>query len=236
MNVRSLLWSMISLSLVLCLTACFPGIQGKVLEPEGKEEIELEGEEEIELEGEEVELDPELPSQQELAKEGDAQVEYYYSIQMDDLSFVVNPIIGLSIYPEADGSSFTISGIGQDRVDFTFLAGSGPDNTCRTWCTVDLNFVADGTVESDPDLHSCKMLIRFTFVPSTENVEMTTECPPPSDQVLDCARMSMNMLDPSVYTFTRDDRNPTIPSDGATLYAKMTNLTLPSGLVGICDW
>jgi len=228
MRVRSLLWTTISLGLIFCLSACFPGIQGNVLEPEGQEEIELEGEE--------VEIDPDPPNPQVLSQEGDAQVDYYYSIQMDELSFVVNPVIGLSIIEEEDGSGFTISGIGQDRVKFMMLAAGGPENQCRTWCTVDLNFVADGTVESDPDLKSCKMLIRFTFVPNQETWEMDTECDPASFPVWDCAGLSMIMADPSVYTFTRDDRNPTIPSDGATLYAKMSNLTLPAGLVGICDW
>lgn len=226
MSARMRLWSIISLSLILCLSACFSGIEGEVSMPDGEEDIELEGEE--------VEIDP--PSPQERAKEGDAQVNYYYSIQSDNLSFEIDPVIGLTISPEADGSTYTITGIGQDRVEFMMLAAGGPENQCRTWCTVELNFVADGTVETDQDLHSCKMPIRFTFVPNQENWEMTTECPPEVEPMLNCAALSLVMLDPSTYTFTRDDRNPTIPSDGATLYAKMSNLTLPSGLQGLCDW
>lgn len=229
MNFRSLLGSLICLSLVLCLSACFPGIEGVVLESEGGEEIELEGEE-VDLE------EPDPPSPQEIAKEGDAQIDYYYSIQSDILSFEINPVIGLSFSPEEDGVNYTLSGIGQDRVEFMMLAAGGPEGQCRTWCTVDLTFVADGTIETDQVLHSCKMPIRFTFTPNQETWEMTTECPPEVEPMLDCASLSMVMLDPSIYTFTRDNRSPTIPSDGATLYATMSNLTLPSGLQGLCDW
>jgi hypothetical protein len=229
MKVRSLPWILSYLGLVLCLSACFTGIEGGVLEPESGEEIELEGEE-IELN----EPDPRSP--QEAAQEGNAQIDYYYSIKSDILSFELKPVIGLTINPEADGVTYTITGVGLYRVEFMMLAGGGPEGQCRTWCTVDLQYVADGTVEPDPDLHSCKMPIRFTFTPNTENWEMTTECPPEAEPLLDCAALSMVMMDPSIYTFTRDDRSPTIPSEGATLYATMTNLTLPSGLQGMCDW
>lgn len=244
MKNQSLMMSVIGLFLVLSLSACIPFLGG--LNPDsGGDEMELEGEEvdlepeEIELEGEEVEVgepEVELPSAKELAKEGDAQINYHYSLKRDELSFEINALIGISITPEADGVTYTITGIGQDRVEFMMLAAGGPENQCRTWCTVDMNYVADGSVETDPDTHSCKMPIRFTFVPNEENWERTSECSPESWPLLDCARLSMVMLDPSIYTFTKTDRNPTIPSDGATLYATMSNLSMPSGLQGLCDW
>lgn len=229
MKIQSKLGFAICLVAVLSLSACFP-ILGNLIPDSGGEEIELEGEE--------VDLEPEveIPSDRELAKEGDAQINYHYSLKREELSFEINAVIGISIVPEEDGVTYTVSGIGQDRVEFMMLAAGGPENQCRTWCTVDLNYVADGTVENDPDQHSCKMPIRFTFVPNQENWERTTECPPESEPILDCARLSMVMLDPSVYTFTKTDRNPTIPSDGATLYATMSSLTMPSGLQGLCDW
>jgi len=226
MTARPLQRYLICLILVLGLSACFPGIEGELMAPEGEEEMELEGEE--------VDLNP--PSQQEINKEGDGLVNYHYSIQSDMLSFEINPVIGLTFNVAADGATYTISGIGQDRVEFMMLAAGGPEGQCRTWCTVELNFVADGTVETDQDLHSCKMPIRFTFLPNTENWEMTTECPAEAEALLDCAALSMVMMDPSIYTFTRDDRSPSIPSDGATLSATMSNLTLPAGLQGLCDW
>jgi hypothetical protein len=244
MKTKSLLWSGLCFFLVLSLSACVP-ILGRLSPDSGGEEIELEGEEvdlendEMELEGEEVDLqepEAELPGAKELAKEGDAQINYHYSIKRDDLSFEINALIGISITPEADGVTYTVSGIGQDRVEFMMLAAGGPENQCRTWCTVDLNYVADGTVETDQDQHSCKMPIRFTFVANQENWERTSECSPESWPLLDCARLSMVMLDPSIYTFTKTDRNPTIPSDWATLYATMSNLSMPSGLQGLCDW
>ncbi|MGB2963685.1 MAG: hypothetical protein WBB69_06830 [Anaerolineales bacterium] len=205
--------------LLLLLSACSPDVGVLPSAPDGDDS------------GEDVEMSG--PQETESAEEGTASVHYHYLVNLPDLEFKIEPVIPLDITQAAPGS-FEVTGIGQTQVQLRMVTSGSP---CNVNCDVILKFEAVGEIQLDENTGNCIIPMSFSFLPQADEWILDTDCPDPAQEILDCATLSLQMADPSVYTFTKNKRDVTLPSESTvTLRAEIKDVIMPRGTEGICNW
>lgn len=180
-------------------------------------------------------VEPSEAQREQLAGEGYADVYYHYHIQVEDLKFKIDMPFAVNFAETDQGASFDAQGIYQDLVTFTMAASGGESGRCEINCTVNLKFIATGSIEMD-DEGNCEIPMNFSFVPQGDYL-MDTTCPPETHDVVDCNALSFVLLDPTTYTFLGSDTELYVPSEkGVKREAEIKNLTFPSGMKGTCAW
>lgn len=180
-------------------------------------------------------VEPSEAQREQLAGEGYADVYYHYHIQVENLKFKIDMPFGVNFAETDEAGSFDAQGIYQDLVTFTMPATGGENGLCEVNCTVNLKFIATGSIEMD-DEGNCEIPMNFSFVPQGDYLIDTT-CPPETHDVVDCNALSFVLLDPTTYTFLGSDTELYVPSEkGVTREAEIKNLTFPSGMKGTCAW
>ena len=183
--------------------------------------------------GEDVEVTG--PQKTEAAEEGSASVHYHYLMKHPDVEFKIEPVIPVGIYEGTAPGSFEVSGTGETRVQMRMAAGPGP--RCNVHCDVILRFEAVGKIQLDENTGNCIIPMSFRFTPQADEWILETDCPDPMGEITDCAALSILMADPSVYTFTKNKRDVTLPSESeVTLRAEIKDVIMPRGTEGICNW
>ena len=185
-------------------------------------------------------LDPENAElneaqREQLAGEGSADVYYHYHIQVPDVKFKIDMPFAVNFAETDQGASFDAQGINQDLVTFSMAAEGGPTGRCMVNCTVNLKFVASGSIEMD-DEGNCEIPMNFSFVPQGDFL-LDGTCPDTFMDVMDCNALSMVLMDPTTYTFLGSDTELYVPSEtGVKREAEIKNLIFPSGMKGTCTW
>jgi len=218
MKSRSRYLVFILLILVLILSACTPAEVQEIediLDPDN--------------------VEPSEAQREQLAGEGYADVYYHYHIQVEDMKFKIDMPFAVNFAETDQGGSFDAQGINQDLVSFTMAAMGGESGRCEINCTVNLKFVATGSIELGEE-GECEIPMNFSFVPQGDYL-MDTTCPPETHDVVDCNALSMVLMDPTTYTFLGSDTELYVPSEkGVKREAEIKNLTFPSGMKGTCTW
>ena len=218
MESRSRFFVFLLLILIVILSACSPADVQEI------EDI---------LDPENAELSEE--QREQMAGEGYADVYYHYHIQIPDLKFKIDMPFGVNFAETDQGASFDAQGIYQDLVSFTMAASGGESGRCMINCTVNLKFVASGSIEMD-DKGNCEIPMNFSFVPQGDYI-MDTTCPPVMHDVFDCNAFTLVLMDPGTYTFIPGDTELYMPSGaGVTREAEIKNLVLPAAAKGTCSW
>jgi predicted small lipoprotein YifL len=216
MPLRSKISLLAALVLLFALSACGPQLELPDLDDLDADEPEPSGEQ-----------------LQQLAGEGYADVYYHYHVNSPNLKFEIDMPFGIS-FVENEGS-YAAQGIFQDLVTFTMAATGGETGTCEVNCTVNLKFVAEGSIELG-DQGECQLPFQFFFVPQGDWL-MDTTCPPEAHDVIDCNALSMVLMDATTYTFLASDTELSVPSgQGVKREAEIKNLRFPPGMAGACTW
>jgi Cu/Ag efflux protein CusF len=171
-----------------------------------------------------------------LAEEGGATIYYHYKANHPFLKIVSEPVIGLVISPGGTPGSFDVTGIGETRATLEMAAGV---NNVECWiqCEMTLRYTVDSKIELDEVNGDCKIPVTFNFVADNDESILTGDCPDQAMELTDCAALSLVMVDPSLYTFTKEIRDLDLPSaGGVTLRAEIRNVKMPRGTQGICNW
>lgn len=171
-----------------------------------------------------------------LAEEGSATIYYHYLANHPHLKFKIEPVIGVVFSPGNTPGSFDVTGIGQTYATLEMAAGV---TTARCWiqCEMTLRYTVDSKIELDEVNGDCKIPVSFNFVASNDESILTGDCPEPLMAMMDCASLSVVMIDPSIYTFTKEIRDLHLPSDPAlTMRAEIREVKMPRGTEGICNW
>jgi len=180
-------------------------------------------------------VEPSEAQREQMFGEGYADVYYHYHIQIPDLKFKIDMPFAVNFAETDQGASFDAQGIYQDLVSFTMVAAGGESGRCEINCTVNLKFVASGSIEMD-DEGNCEIPMNFSFVPQGDYL-MDTTCPPETHDVVDCNALSMILTDPTTYTFLGSDTELYVPSDpGVKREAEIKNLVFPADMKGTCSW
>ena len=183
-------------------------------------------------------LDPEVENiseRNQFAGEGYADVYYHYHVQVPDLKFKIDMPFAINFAETDQVGSFDAQGIYQDLVTFTMAASGGESGRCEINCTVNLKFVAVGSIELGEE-GECEIPMNFSYVPQGDYL-MDTTCPPETHDVVDCNALSMVMMDPTTYTFLGSDTELYVPSEaGVKREAEIKNLTFPEDMKGTCTW
>ena len=181
-------------------------------------------------------VEPSKAQQEQLAREGYADVYYHYHSKVPELNFKIDMPFGVNFAETDEGASFEAVGIFQDLVSFTIQASGGAGvGLCDVNCTVNLKYVATGSIEMD-EKGNCEIPMQFTFVPQGDYL-MDTTCPPETHDVVDCNALSLLLADPGIYTFTGKKPDVTLQkTDKVTQQAEIKNLVLPKDMVGTCKW
>ena len=117
------------------------------------------------------------------------------------------------------------------------ISGDDKDGICNVHCQAILRFSAEGEFQLDPNTGACILPMSIVFQPQADEWIMETDCDSPSESVVDCAAMSVLMMDPSVYTFKKGKMDPNLSQDSnVTLRAELKDVRLPVGMQGVCDW
>ena len=216
MKTRSRDFFFILLILILILSACSPADVQEIediLDPENAE--------------------PSEAQREQLAGEGYADVYYHYHVQVPDLKFKIDMPFAVNFVETDQGASFDAQGINQDLVTFMIAALDG--GRCEIYCTVNLKFVATGSIELGPN-GECEIPMQFTFVPQGDYL-MDTTCPHETENVVDCNVLSLLLADPGTYTFLGSDTELYVPSGtGVKREAEIKNLVFPKDMKGTCTW
>lgn len=179
--------------------------------------------------------EPSEAQREQLAGEGYADVYYHYHIQVPDLKFKIDMPFAVNFAETDQGASFDAQGIYQDLVTFTMAATGGEGGRCEITCTVNLKFVATGSIELGEE-GECEIPMNFNFVPQGDYL-MDTTCPPETHDVVDCNALSMVLMDPTTYTFLGSDTELYVPSEtGVKREAEIKNLVFPKDMKGTCTW
>ncbi|MCJ7734774.1 MAG: hypothetical protein MUP11_09515 [Anaerolineales bacterium] len=172
----------------------------------------------------------------ELAEEGSATVYYNYWMNNPNLDFKIQPVFYVNIVEAATGT-FEVSGITEKHVTMRMTAAGGPTGSCQVQCDVNLRFSADGEIQLDQKTGECIIPVSFQFQPQQDEWILETDCPEESQALIDCAVLSLVMADPSIYTFTKSKRDPSLSSDpSVVLKAEIQDVKMPAGVKGICNW
>ena len=114
-------------------------------------------------------------------------------------------------------------------------SGGAGVNRCEINCTVNLKFVATGSIELGEE-GECEIPMNFSFVPQGDYL-MDTTCPPETENVVDCNALSLLLADPTTYTFLGSDTELYVPSEtGVKREAEIKNLVFPKDMKGTCTW
>jgi len=168
--------------------------------------------------------------------EGVGIVHYHYLMKHPDAEWTIEPIIPVEVTPGKNPGSFIVSGISQVNVQYSMGADKETER-CKWHCNIDLIFTTEGEITLDENTGKCIIPMKITFTPEQDQWIMESNCPSELEAWLNCSTQSVHLLDPSVYTFEANKRNPKIPTeDGVTLWAELKNFTMPSELEGVCDW
>lgn len=206
---------------LITLSACGPDVGVFPPDPDGEDS------------GEDVEMTG--PQKTESAEDGSASVHYHYEMKLPDLKYKIEPVIPLMIVEAAPGS-FEVTGTGQTRVQLRMVT-SQQAHRCNVNCDVILLFTAVGEIHLDQKTGNCIIPMSFQFTPQPDEWILETDCPDPAGEFYDCAVLSLMMADPSVYTFTKNKRDVTLPSESTvTLRAEIKDVIMPRGTEGICNW
>lgn len=219
---RSNAYIFILILTLITLSACGPDLGVLPPDPDGDDS------------GEDVEVSG--PQETDLAEEGTASVHYHYLMKHPDVEFKIEPVLPLVIDPGSTPGSFDVTGTGETRVQMRMAGGAG-GYRCNIHCDVILRFEAVGEIQLDENTGNCIIPMSFHFQPQADEWILETDCPEEAKAVIDCAALSVVMADPSVYIFTKNKRDVTLPSEaGVTLRAEIKNVIMPPGVEGICNW
>jgi len=177
------------------------------------------------------------PAVTALAEEGSAEIHYHYKIDNPLVNFKIEPVIQLVIAPGDSPGSFVAQGIGQTWATLEMMAGGGPSGSCQFQCEMLLRYEVNTKVELDDFNNDCMIPVTFAFQATNDESILTGDCPQEFMEVVDCAALSAVMVDPSLYTFTKEIRELDLEADaGVTLSAEIKNVIMPRGVKGICNW
>ena len=180
------------------------------------------------------ELSP--PAATAAAEEGSAVIYYLYNIINPLIKIDIHPTIGLVIAEGQTPGSYDVTGIGQTYATLE-MAGSTPTGLCWIQCEMLLRYTVDSKVELDEVNGDCMIPVSFKFVATNDESILTGDCPSQLMATTNCAALSAVMVDPSLYTFTKEIRMLDLPAEaGVTLQAEIEDVVMPRGLVGICNW
>ena len=169
------------------------------------------------------------------AEEGQAEINYSYNVQHPHIKFDIGPTIGVS-FEESTPGNWNFTGIGQTYATLEMAGGSGGD-LCWFECEMLLRFTVDGKVELDDFNNDCMLPVVFNFVATNDESILTGDCPEQLMAVVDCAALSVVMVNPSVFTFTKEIRELDLPAEqGVIMQAEIEDVVMPKGLEGICNW
>ncbi len=171
-----------------------------------------------------------------LAEEGSAVIYYHYLAKHPHVKIISEPVLAVTIAESNTPGSFNVQGIGQTYATLEMAAGA---NGVQCWiqCEMLLRYSFESKVELDEVNSDCKIPISFKFVATDDESILTGDCPEQLTAVTSCAALSAVIVDPSVYTFTKEIRDLDLPAgDGVTLRAEIRDVNMPRGLVGICNW
>lgn len=172
-----------------------------------------------------------------LAKEGSATIYYHYLAKHPHLKFEIEPVIGVVFSPGNTPGSFDVTGIGQAYATLEIPAGVNNEAQCWVQCEMTLRYTVDSKIELDEVNGDCKIPVSFNFVADNDESILTGDCPEQLMESMDCAALSLLMVDPSIYTFTKEIRDLHLPSDPVvTMKAEIRDVKMPRGTEGICDW
>lgn len=181
-------------------------------------------------------VEPSDGQREQMAEGGDASIHYHYTMKHADAEYKIEPIIPVEVFDGPNSGSHMVKGHAQLDVSFRMAAGAG-SYRCNVNCNVILKFAADGEITIDEKTGKCIIPMQFTFTAVPDEWIMETDCPPETEQVVNCAILSTVMADPSVYTFKANDRDVTLKNDSeVTLRAELKNFHMPSEVEGVCDW
>lgn len=228
MKARSIILPIILILSAIALSACGPDLISPQPDDDTGEDSEVST-------GEDSEVSE--PQAAALAAEGSATLYYHYSVVNPDVDFNIEPVIPVTIAEGSELGSFDVNGIGQSLVTLQMRAGGGPQGFCHIQCQLTLNFAADGVVELDEVNGDCKLPLSFSFGATNNESILTGDCPDAFMETVNCYMLSAVMVDPSVYTFTKEFRELDLPADpGVTLRAEIKDVVMPADAQGICNW
>jgi len=217
MKSRSRYLVFILLILVLILSAC---------SPEDMEEIE-----DI-LDPENAE--PSEAQREQMAGEGSADVYYHYYSKNPDFNFEIDMPFKVNFAETNQGGSFDAQGMYQDLVTFS-MAANNQGERCMYTCTVNLKYVATGSIEMDEE-GNCEIPMNFSFTPQGDFL-LDGDCSESTMNVVDCNLLTVILMDPTTYTFLKTDTELHVPSGkGVTREAEIKNLVFPKDMAGTCKW
>jgi len=209
---------------LITLSACGPDLGVLPPDPDGDDSGDDGGD------------DWEGPAATERAEGGTATVHYHYLMKHPDVEYKIEPVISVMMYEGTTPGSFDVTGIGQTEVNMRMAGGAG-GYRCNVHCNVILRFEAVGEIQLDENTGNCIIPMSFRFTPQADEWILETDCPEEARAVINCATLSQVMADPSVYTFTKNNRDVTLPSESeVTLRAEIKDVIMPRGLEGICKW
>jgi len=163
-------------------------------------------------------------------------VHYHYLVKHPDAEWTVEPLILVDVEPGSSPGSYKVSGMTEVDVQMSMGADKETDR-CKWRCDIILKFIAEGEITLDENTGKCIIPMRITFTPQEDQWILESDCPSELQTTLNCATLSVHMLDPSVYTFEANRRDVTIPTDKeVTLRAELKNFTMPPELEEVCDW
>ena len=170
------------------------------------------------------------------AEEGSATVYYHYLVNHEHVKIKTEPVLGIDITAGDTPGSFDVTGIGQTWATLEMAAGV---NAVQCWikCEILLRYTVNTKLELDEVNGDCKIPMSFTFVATDDESILTGDCPEQLMAVTSCAALSAVMIDPSIYTFTKEIRDLHLPSDPTvTMKAEIREVKMPRGTEGICNW
>ena len=181
-------------------------------------------------------IGPSQPGNNQGAEEGSGEIYYHYMIENPLIKFKIEPVIGFTIAAGQTPGSFDVTGMGQTYATLE-MAGGTSTGLCWIQCEMLLRYTVDSKVELDEVNGDCKIPVSFKFVADNDESILTGDCPEQLMAVTNCAALSAVMVDPSLYTFTKEIRELDLPAEaGVTMRAEIKEVEMPRGLKGICNW
>jgi hypothetical protein len=219
MSTRLKTLAVILIPFLILLAACSPNANASPAGDDLGEDIEVTG-----------------PMATQAAEDGSATVYYNYWMNNPILEFKIQPVFPVHIV-EGEPGTFRVSGITEKAVSFRMAAAGGPTGSCQIRCNVNLRFAAEGEIQLDPKTGECTIPMSFQFQPQQDEWILETDCPEESKAVIDCAALTLTMVDPTIYTFSKNERGPNYSQDASvTLKAEIRDIVWPRNVGNLCAW